>query len=400
VVVASYALWQRLGASPDFLGSTLRVNDQSCTVIGIAPKGFAGTTAVLGPEAWLPLGMAPGPEIPSLTEDAPALMLVGRLKPGMALSSAQAQASVLDSRLQIGPGEPGRTVVLDRPSRLGLSNSPTNADSAGSVLAIQALGMAAAVLIIACLNLANLMLARGLTRRKEFAVRMALGASRSQVIRRILLESLLLALLGGAAGFWLSSVLGGLIQQHLMSLFRATTFSVALDLTPDLRVLAATILYSLMTVLVFGLVPALRATRLDLQSELKRQAGAGAIDGRREGFFSLRHSLVMGQIALSLVLLFCVGLFLRAVHQLEKQDVGFAVQDRLIGELDYGLASGALLALVVGRVFQGLLGSVKHANPLEMMCSAALLGGAALLACAWPVWRITRIDPLTALRDE
>jgi len=334
LVVASYALWRRLGASEDFVGSTIRIDDVTCTVVGIAPRGFGGTTAVLGPEAWMPAGMASGADgsMPP-SEREPAWMLLGRLHPGAGLRSAQAQAAPLNTRLDSGVGEAGRDLFLARPSRTGIGDRPLD-DSAGPVMGFAALGMAVSVLLVASLNLANLVLARGLARRREFAIRLALGASRSRVIRQILIESLLLAMLGGLAGFWLSHLFGNMILQRLVSQFQSTTFSVSLDLAPDFRVGVATFIYALVTVLLFGLVPAFRSTRFNLVKDLK-EIGSG--NGEREGFFSLRHTLVMGQVALSLVLLFCTGLFLRCIRQLERQDVGFAVENRLIAEVDYGL---------------------------------------------------------------
>jgi predicted permease len=345
VLVASYPLWQRLGGSEDFLGSTIRVNDTPYTVVGITPRGFTGTTAVLAPEAWLPLGMANTQASPfgagvgagsAFDPRQTAFMVLARLRPGLSLEAAQARTEVLDRQLNRLSAGPDRELVLTKPSRAGISFAPMS-DSIEAVLGPVALAMAASVLIIASLNLANLLLARGLARRQEFTIRLALGAPRGRIVRQLVLEGLLLGLLGGGLGLALSIWSNGVLLRNLIAQFWSTPFSIALDLAPDARVLAATLGYSTLAVLVFALVPALRSTGIDLAGDLKSQSLTGAGAGRQEHFFSFRNSLVMGQVMLSVMLLSCTALFLRSVLKASQLDLGFVPESRLIGELDYTL---------------------------------------------------------------
>ena len=343
VLVASYPLWQRLGGSEGFLGSTIRVNDTPYTVVGITPRGFTGTTAVLAPEAWLPLGMANTTSSPlgasagagsAFDPREAALMVLGRLRSGLSLQAAQAQTQTLDRQLNRLSAGPDRELVLTKPSRAGISFAPMS-DSIEAVLGPVALAMAAAVLIIASLNLANLLLARGLARRQELTIRLSLGAPRSRIVRQLVLEGFLVGLLGGGLGLALSVWSNGVLLRNLTAQFWSTPFSIGLDLVPDVRVVGATLGYSILAVLVFALVPALRSTRIDLAGDLRSQSAASAGSGRHEHFFSFRHCLVMGQVMLSVMLLSCTGLFLRSVLKAGQLDLGFVPQNRLVGELDY-----------------------------------------------------------------
>jgi predicted permease len=334
VLIASYPLWQRLGGSEDVLGSTIRVNDIPYTVVGIAPRGFSGTTAVLAPEAWLPLGMANAGASAGTPFDPrqTAFMILARLRPGLSLKAAQARTATLDRQLNGLSTGPDRELVLTKPSRAGVSFAPMS-DSIEAVLGPVALAMAASVLVIAGLNLASLLLARGLARRQELTIRLSLGAPRRRIVRQLLLEASLLGLLGGALGLSLSVWSSGFLVRNLIAQFYSTPFSIALDPAPDLRVLAATFGYAALAVFVFALVPALRSTRIDLAEDLRSQSSAA---GGRERFFSFRHCLVMAQIMLSVMLLSCTGLFLRSVFKVGQLDLGFVPENRFLGELDYG----------------------------------------------------------------
>ncbi len=248
VVVVSHVYWKRMGGRPDFVGSTLHINGQPFTVIGISPEGFSGLSALIAPDIWLPLGIysqlksafSDSTDLQDLAQPKSyALNVVGRLQSGLTIDSAKPRLPVLAQRfteLQPADAAGARELQIHKPSRFSLSTGP---DDDGPVTLIGALlmGMAAAVLLIASLNLANMLLARGTARAKEIAVRLALGASRWRIIRQLLSEGLLLAVAGGLLGLFLSLWSNGLILNSLGRLFTSMSFSIILDMKPDAAVL-------------------------------------------------------------------------------------------------------------------------------------------------------------------
>jgi predicted permease len=378
VVVASYPLWQRMGGRPEFIGSTLQVNGQPFTVIGVTPRGFSGINAVLSPDLWLPLGVYARFANPLAGSAQPGdlasptnyvLNLIGRLKPGLALPSAIPLLPVLEKRLDaIQPPDVAsagaRELLIQVPSRFSISTSPSE-DGPVNVLAALLLGMAGVVLLIACLNLANMLLARGTARAREIAIRLSLGAPRWRVVRQLLVEGLMLALAGGALGFLIALWSNDLLVQSLNSRFRAMNFSLAIDLRPDATVLGVTFLFCVAATLVFSLGPALKSVRTDVVHDLKQQAGEPAVAGRWNRFFSARHCLVMIQISLSLVLLFSGGLFLRSALNAAGLNLGFDTTGGVVAEMDFSMthteeaAAKRRMFAVLARV-QGLPG-VRHA---------------------------------------
>ncbi len=351
VVVTSHAFWQRMGGRPDFIGSTIQINGQQFTVIGISPKGFTGINAVISPDLWLPLGtyskfanpLAEGSPDSDLTRPTTyALNLMGRFNPGVSLPSAIPLLPVLARRLDaLQPPEAAtagaRELQIQAPSRFSISTEPSH-DGPVAAVAAFLLGMAGVVLLIACLNLANMSLARGLARSKEIAIRLSLGAPRWRIIRLFLLEGLLLSLCGGALGLLIAQWSNDLLAASLNSAFRAMNFSISIELGPDGRVLVATLLLCVATTLMFCLGPALKSVRGDLVHDLKLQAGEPAAAGRWNRLFSGRHCLVMAQISLSLVLLFTGGLFLRGALNASGLDLGFKPAGCAVAELDFSLA--------------------------------------------------------------
>jgi predicted permease len=350
VVLASYPFWQRMGGRPDFLGSTIQVNGRPFTVIGITPQGFTGVNAVLTPDIWLPLGVYSQFSNP-LTQDSSsnnlanptnyALNLMGRLNPGLDIPSATALLPALAKRLDaVQPPEAAtagaRELQIQAPSRFSLSTSPSH-DGPVTTTAAFLLGMAGVVLLIACLNLANMFLARGMTRAREIAIRMSLGAPRWRVVRQLLVEGLLLALGGGILGLLLAQWGNDLLTASLNSAFRAMNFSIAIELQPDAHVLGATVLFCVAATLVFSLGPALKSVRVDLVRDLKQQGGEPALVGRWNRFFSARHCLVMAQTSLSLVLLFSGGLFFRGALNASGLDLGFDPTGSAVAELDFSM---------------------------------------------------------------
>jgi putative ABC transport system permease protein len=348
VVVASYGFWQRTGRRSDFVGSTLQVNGQPYTVIGIAPDGFSGTNALIAPDIWVPFGMRS--QLGSAFGDAErssdladaknyALNLTARMRPGLTLETAKSRLPVLAQRLtavQADAAEGARDLQIQRPSRFSISTQPED-DGPITLIGTLLICMAGAVLLIACLNLGNMLLARGTARSKEIAVRLAVGASRWRIIRQLLCEGLLLALCGGAVGLILSAWCNDLLLQSFGRLLSSVNFSLVVKLRPDAVVLAVTFLFCVLATMLFSLGPAFKATKADLVNDLKQQVGEPARAGRLSRFFAPRHISVMAQIALSLMLLFAAGLFFRGALKAAALDPGFVAAGDLVTEFDFTL---------------------------------------------------------------
>jgi macrolide transport system ATP-binding/permease protein len=317
LVVLSHALWQgRFGATPQILGQTVRLNNKPFVVIGVMAPGFVGLGArrTQLPDVWLPLMMAQEvwPQIRDYfsQREIKWLNLFGRLKHGRTISAAQAEADALFSQLaRAYPEIDPKAKVIVRP--LGALIGPINPKGSPWVVLGAVLTPTLIVLLIACSNIANLQLARAAARQKEIGVRLCLGASRSRVIRQLLTESILLAILGGAAGllfaWWtLKAVLASALSFTPLS---PTTIDAVRHLAnPDWRILSFTLLLSFLSAIAFGLVPALQATRSDLVATIKDE---GVVFSQRMARSRLRNVLVVAQVSLCLVLLIAAGLLLR-----------------------------------------------------------------------------------------
>src|SRR6266550_4729387 len=347
VVVASYGFWKRQGGRADFVGSTLQINGQPYTVIGISPEGFCGASALIAPDVWMPLGMRA--QLGSAFGDSESmhdlanpknytLNLVGRLRSALKIESAKWRMPVVSRRFSAMQTdiEFQREVQIQKPSRFSLSTSPED-DGPITLIGTLLMSMAGAVLLIACLNLANMLLARGTARSKEIALRLALGASRWRIVRQLLAEGLLLAMCGGVVGLILSIWCNNLLLHSLARLLNNVNFSFIVDLTPNFAVLAATFVFCLIATALFSLGPALKATKSDLVNDLKQQVGEPARIGRFSRFFAPRHISVMAQIALSLMLLFEAGLFLRGAMKAAGLNPGFVAAGDLVTEMDFTL---------------------------------------------------------------
>jgi len=238
--------------------------------------------------------------------------------------------------IQPGDVEGARELQIQKPSRFSLSTQPED-DGPITLIATLLMFMAGAVLLIACLNLANMLLARGTARSKEIAVRLAVGASRWRIVRQLLCEGFLLALCGGAIGLVLSAWGNDVLLQQLRSLLASVNFSFVVKLRPDITVLVVTFLFCLLATTLFSLGPALKATKADLVNDLKQQVGEPARVGRFSRFFAPRHISVMVQIALSLMLLFAAGLFFRGALKAAGLYPGFNAAGDLITEFDFTL---------------------------------------------------------------
>lgn len=341
VVVLSHACWQRLGGHPDLLGRTLRVNRQPYTVVGIAPPGFNGLNTLIATDCWVPLGVlstfgggsAFGETRPAeLRPDTPTLLLTARLAPGLTRESVAPRLPTLAQ--QLPPAAHPRELQLTALSRQNVGASPGRDPT--TILATCFLGLALCVLVIAGFNLGNLLLARGADRAREIAVRTALGATRGRIVRQLLTEGLLLAVAGGLLGFLLTLWANRLLYAAAAQL-NATFYTLALDLSPDRRVFAATVACSLFATLVFSLLPALKASRVDLVADLKRQPGEVAAAHRLGRFFAWRHVVLMLQLALSLAVLFSAALFVRSALAASDAPLGFDPAGGAVVELDFSL---------------------------------------------------------------
>src|SRR5213595_2917647 len=348
VVVASYGFWNPMGGRSDFVGSTLQINGQPYVVIGIAPEGFSGANVLIAPDIWVPIGIRS--QLGSAFGDSEtmhdlnnpknyAFNLTGRLRPGLTIETAKSRLPVLAQRLsaiQPAGSEGARELQIQTPSRFSLSTQPED-DGPITLIATLLMAMAGAVLLIACLNLANMLLARGTARSKEIALRIALGASRWRIIRQLLCEGLFLAICGGLVGLILSVWCNNLLLHSLAGLLNNVNFSFIVDLTPNFAVLAATFVFCLLATMLFSLGPALKATKADLVNDLKQQVGEPARIGRFSRFFAPRHISVMAQIALSLMLLFAAGLFFRGAMKAAGLNPGFVAAGDLVTEMDFSL---------------------------------------------------------------
>ena len=343
VAIVSYPLWQKSGADPALLGKQIRINGRFYTVVGIAPRGFTGTTALISPTLYLPLGVYEavnngfsGRSRPLAARDTYDLIVVGRLRHGLTPQSTDSQLAVVASRLERAyPAENKNQTFIARPlSRMSISTSPTT-DSELLIPSMLLLAAAGVVLIIASLNVANMILARGAARRKEIAVRLALGGDRLRILRQLVTEGLLLALAGGAAGlavaYWGTTAM-------VSSLAVLSPIDLVYSGGPDLRVLLATLGFCGFSTLVFSLGPAWSQCRPDIVSGLKQGEYEESDRGKPRRLFSRRNLLVMSQLSLSLVLLTAAGLFVRSSLRVAQVEPGFRMDDGVIAEVDPSLA--------------------------------------------------------------
>jgi predicted permease len=317
VAVISHRLWrQRFDADPAVVGKIVRLNNHPVTVVGVAPEGFAGTS-VLVPDLWLPLSMQPtlsGGDQGSFTNRrAVWLMVFARLRPALSIGQAQAGVTAFASRLVREYPEANKDKGLQlAPSHRLAGDFKTPVTMFMGVLAL----LAGLVMMIACSNVAGMLLTRATARRRELAVRLAIGAGRGRLVRQLLTETLLLFVMGGFGGLLLAAWTAQLVR----SLLPALPVPVAVDLRLDGRVAAFGLGLSFMTGVLFGLLPAFRAARVELTPLIKGHAG-GLV--HRLGVRSL---FVIGQVAMALVLLVSASLFLRALQHAATIDPGFRTE--------------------------------------------------------------------------
>jgi predicted permease len=327
VMVISDAYWeQKLARAADVIGRTITLNRTTFTIIGVMPRGFSGDWVGRPTDVWVPVAMAyqVAPEFSAGPRGANfQYKIIARLKPGVTIEQAQAAGQILHQQIVKDP--PANTGVSQN-ARFQVVTAATGyspqREFFAQPLAILML-LVAAVLLIACANLANLLLARGAARRHELAVRMALGAGRTRIVRQLLTEGLLLSLMGGTLGLlfavWGTGVLAMFARSGPVGSVSYEAMSVVLDLRPNGRMLAFTVALCLLTVLLFGLAPAFRGSKIPLtQAMTGRSTGAGSSERR----FGMRKLLVIVQVALSFALLTGATLFVRTLRNLRSEDLG------------------------------------------------------------------------------
>jgi putative ABC transport system permease protein len=311
VVVLSYPLWQRrFGGDPGIIGQSLTLNGESYVVVGVMPARFQFPSS--DDQAWVPIALT---QQDAGNRNRHYLQVLGRLKPGVSLTQAQSEMSTIAARLQ--------QQYPQSNAELGAVVQPLQEHLVGDIkpALLVLLGAVGLVLLIACANVANLLLARAAVRQKEIAVRVALGAKRSRLIRQFLTESVLLSTLGGLVG--LAIAYGGLI---LLKAFIPENISQAREISIDVKVLAFTFLVSVATGLIFGLAPAIQAARFNQIDTLKEGGRDAATGGSGQ---RLRGLLVTAEVAISLVLLIGAGLLINSFLRLRNVDPGFRTDNLL-----------------------------------------------------------------------
>lgn len=314
VIVLSHGLWQKEFASdPGVLGRKVQLQGQDFTVIGVAPESFTGIDQYLRPAFYLPLMMRPSAREDAVSRKERPFVLKARLVPGVSYAQADAEVKVIAQQLARQYPDTNRrigaTVMTDREARE--SRSPYDAAMVKALL-----GLVALVLVIACANVANLLLSRAKAREREIAVRLAIGAGRLTLVRQLLIESLMLALAGGVAG--LAVAYGGI--RFLQQIQVPTDLPIVISPELDGRVLLYALVASVVSALIFGLIPAWQSTRADLVPALK--ASASDSTGRRSRLLG-RNALVVAQVALSLALVVAASLLFRAFGKLLEEGPGF-----------------------------------------------------------------------------
>ncbi len=330
VVVLGHGFWQRqFGGDSDALGQTLKLNGVQYTVVGVLPPSYPGSFPGFSPELWVPTMMAQEVE-PMGIQDVQGnttgdsrldqrgrrwMFVKGRLAPGVTLEQAKAEMATITARLE--------SEYIESNERRGVTLLPAESvrfhpmlDKPLTPIALLLLSVVGIVLLIACANVANMLLARATTRRREIAVRLAVGASRARLIRQLLAESLILSGVGGGLGLLLAIWANSLLRNYRPDF----ALPIALDLGLDVQVLVFAMGLSILTGLLFGLAPALQASRADLVSALKE----ASTDQKAAGRFHLGDLLVVGQVTLSLVLLIGAGLLVRSLIASRAAEIGFS----------------------------------------------------------------------------
>src|SRR6478752_5603004 len=334
VVVLNHGFWERVfAANPNVLGQNVLINGQGFSIIGVAPKGFQGTSVIGGPDMWIPMSM----HDQILTGFTKQLFnerrflgfsAVGRLKDGARPEQAKAelQAIAADLETAFPLANKGRTFTLQPLLESSINPNQRAQFARAGVMLMAVVGI---VLVIACFNIANLLLARAAGRKREMSIRVAIGASRSRIVTQLLTEAMVLAIAGGALGLGLA-----LVGRDLMWRFRPPQLPVdGMDISLDWHVMVFTFAVAIGTGLLFGLAPAMQSSRPDLVSELKERAGGDRRKGTR---FNVRDVLISLQVAVCLIALVGAGLFLISLRNAHEMDTGFDTHNLAMLSFDVG----------------------------------------------------------------
>ena len=339
VAITGYDRWRDSGFSSSFIGSTVRINTEDFTVIGVAPPRFSGTTAFVSPEMWVPLGTFDtivndifknnGAGLGSRSNQG--LVVAGRLRKGIDVDSANLRLDALSKQLEEAyPADNREQLLTVHPlSRVSISTEPAS-DAGVAILSAVIMPLSGAVLLIACFNIANMFLARGSSRKKELAIRLAVGGGRRRIVRQLVTEAFMLALAGAGVGLLLGYATMNIVVSSLTAIM---PLPVQMEARPDLNVMLVTAGFAILSTFVFGLVPALKLSKRDVVSDLKESADA--FGGRSGG---IRTWLVVGQIAVCLMLMVAGGLFARVAVQAAGADPGYRYDDLFLVTVDSGLA--------------------------------------------------------------
>ncbi len=338
VAVISHDFWsRRFGLDRDVIGKTITLEEVPLTIVGVAPRGFFGFEVGSRPDVWLPIRLYPqvwGFDGILASESSQWLQIAGRLKTGVPAAKARNELDVIYQRMrmaQLGDRQLSEKEQQEfqshrielRPAGTGFTWLRREFQQLLFIL----MAIVGFVLLVACTNLAGLLLARGTVRQREINLRAALGASRIVLVRQLVTESLLLAAMGGVLGLLLAQWGVRLLAHYIPGHGK----SVQLQLTPDLKILGFTLMFSIGTGILFGLFPAWRSSRVDVVTALKDQGST--VMGRQSGQF-WNKALMVTQIALSFCLLIGAGLFVRTVHKLRTLDVGFDRENLLVFQLN------------------------------------------------------------------
>jgi predicted permease len=358
--VVSYRLWQqKLGGQYSAIGSSIRIQGKPFTIVGVTPRGLQGETVGESPDLWLPLLEQPvvmagrnwlRDDPSAAPEKAMWLHAFARLKPGVTLQQAQAGvdvmfAQILDESYSSLSAEARKRLANQHLKVASGANGASWLRAELNELLWILLGVVGLVLLIACANIANLLLARSAARQQEFGVRLALGAGRYRIVRQLLTESLILAVVGAVAGLGLAYA----TRRLLVYLITPGVTGFGLNSSFDWRVLVFTALISVATALLFGLAPALRGSRVAIGANLKDDT-RGSTASRQSALFS--KGLVVVQVALSVLLVISAGLFLRTLDNLRRSDLGYPTGGLIVMRID-GLSSGERPE-ALGRLYAAL----------------------------------------------
>jgi macrolide transport system ATP-binding/permease protein len=353
VIVLGYSYWQkRFAGDKNVLGKHVELGGHPMTIVGVAPKDFHGTYFIVNSDLYVPLSADIAEAGDTAVQDTwtqradRSLTLMGRLKPGTGLKQAEAALNLVAQRIASQHPDTDKAISV-RAFAENRARPDPDPDNTLAVLALAFMGLAALVLLVACFNVTNVLLARATSRQREMAIRSALGAGRARLVQQFLTESLLLAGLGAGLGllltFWAT--------QFLSAISLGTDLPIQLNFLPDVRVYLFAICAAVLTGIIVGVIPALRVARRDVSAVL-HEGGRGSSDGRRRQF--ARGALVVAQVAGSLVLLVVAGLFIRSLGKAEKMYLGLDPNNVLNFSVDVQQAG---YAEVQGRAFYSELES-------------------------------------------